>query len=293
MAERVGPKQVPQPVRVELVHAYAQMVAETCGVDILHIKGAAVDATLMDGDRSSGDVDILVRPAHVDVLVRALQDRGWSKMTGFEEGSAFGHAMNLRHDLGLIDLHRSWPGFEIPVNQAFDMLWDEREHKELGKILCATPSLAHQRLILLLHYGRSGGQRQEDHRASWSLASPDERAETLKDVAMFKSDVAFAAATGSLELYRGTPQYRLWKYFASGNGNRLDEWGGRWQAAHGVRERFRVLRGFILVNHDLLRVDLGHEPSRWEKTHAQGIRTLTALREICHLRAGYKARGKG
>lgn len=50
----------------------------------------------------SFDVDALVRPADVSRLLKALGDLGWEKLTGFEEGSAFGHAMNLRHDLGLI-----------------------------------------------------------------------------------------------------------------------------------------------------------------------------------------------
>ena len=56
---------VPSHVRLELVHAYMQIVADACGADILHVKGAAIHPELSDGRRGSLDVDILVRPAHV------------------------------------------------------------------------------------------------------------------------------------------------------------------------------------------------------------------------------------
>lgn len=66
---------VPSHVRLELVHAYMQIVADACGADILHVKGAAIHPELSDGRRGSLDVDILVRPDHVDLLLAEMQDR--------------------------------------------------------------------------------------------------------------------------------------------------------------------------------------------------------------------------
>lgn len=271
----VANAEIPFQIRIQLLHAYVQLLADESGVDVLQVKGAAVSPVLAPEGRSSMDVDVLVRPAHVDRLIQALTDRGWTKMTGFEEGSAFGHAMNLRHDLGMVDVHRSWPGFEIDSSDAFERLWQRQATIDIAHVPCVVPDLACQRLILLLHYGRSGGQRPDDLDASWTSATPDQRAEVETLAAQFRAHVALAAATGDLERYRDAPSYRLWKYFRYGSSNRFDEWIGRWQAARTVSGKWRVAKGFVSVNDDLLQLDVGHRPTwrNYRDAYADRVRT--------------------
>jgi hypothetical protein len=81
-------------MRVALAHAAVQVLAEDCGADVLHIKGPAVDDTLLDSrpvenadfdddsdrevvPRSSIDADVLVRPSHVPRLLNAMHSSGW------------------------------------------------------------------------------------------------------------------------------------------------------------------------------------------------------------------------
>lgn len=277
------PVDVRIPVRNQLVHAYVQLVANSVGVDLLHLKGSAVHPSIHASERQSLDVDVLVRPAHVDRFIGALQDLGWQRMTGFTEGSAFGHAMNLRHDLGLIDLHRRWPGFEISPEDAFDLLWDRRETAQIANVACVVPSVADQRLILLLHFARSGGARADDKEATWTGASREER-QRVRDLAgQFDAGLALAAATGELEDFKDERSYRLWRYFSRGHGSRIEEWTGRYQAATGLREKSAVLRGFMAVNHDLLAFELGHEPNRADYLQAYAHRLATAASDVRHV----------
>ena len=85
---------IPLSIRVRLAHALAQRVADEHGVDLLHVKGPAVDPALRDPGRSGTDVDVLVRPAHLDTFVAALADLGWERYSEFETGSPFEHAAN-------------------------------------------------------------------------------------------------------------------------------------------------------------------------------------------------------
>lgn len=277
MAHDQNPVDVPSHVRLELVHAYLQKVADSCGADILHIKGAAIHPELVNGRRGSLDVDILVRPAHLELLLSELSGRGWERVTGFEEGSAFGHAMNLSHALGMVDLHRKWPGFDIRPDVAFNLLWREHTTQEIAGVACSTPSLEAQRLILLLHYGRSGGQRADDLERAWTSADAVTRESLVALAQRFDAHLALAAATGDLDSYRSDPGYRLWRYFSRGTGGRFEEWWGRWNAAQGPLAKARVARGFILVNDDLLRSQLGHEPTMRDYLAAYGVRMQHAV----------------
>lgn len=274
--------EVPQSVRVRLLHAYVQLIAGEAGCDLLHVKGAAVDPRLQNEARYSVDVDVLVRPQHVRTFIEALQNRGWSEITGFDEGSAFGHAMNLRHDLGLLDVHRWWPGFDVTPATAFDALWASRSSTTIAGVPCAVPSLDDQRLVLLLHYARSGGNRAEDRDAAWNNADDESRSAVARRADEMNARLALAAAVGDLEEYRSAPAYTLWKYFSTGQGSRLDEWAGRFRAARGVSGKLRVARAFFMVNEGLLRDELGHTPTRGEYLHAFVERARTAGDDARH-----------
>lgn len=275
-------REVPPGVRVALLHGYLQLVTEKHGLDILHLKGAAVHPQLRgNAERLSLDVDVLVRPDHVEPLLAALHDLGWHKVTGFEEGSAFAHATNLRHPLGLIDLHRCWPGIDLSATAAFEALWAEREQMRIADVLCSVPSLDDQRVVLLLHYARSMGHRDEDRRRAWVETDSTTRARVQARAVALHAEVAFAAAIGELEQFRGRREYRLWHYFSGGTEGRWEEWRGRFHAARGVGGKLRVLRALVSVNDDLLTAQLGHEPSPGEYVTAYRHRVHVAVADAC------------
>lgn len=286
-------EEVPVAVRVRLAHGVAQRLADQHGVDVLHLKGPAADGSLRAPGRQSLDADVLVRPAHVDVLLEALLKRGWTRVSGFDEGSAFGHAFNLRHQyLGLLDLHRSWPGFGINATEAFDLLWRDAGGAELGHVWCPVPSLPAQRFILLLHAARSGGTAVDDQSRTWLDASEEDREVVRRLAKDFDAEVALAAATGELEQFRHHPDYRLWLHFSERDPNRFNEWAGRFQSARGPRAKARVARAFVSVNPDLLREELGREPTRADYARANVHRARTAFSQAGILARRGLRRGK-
>ena len=115
---------VPLWVRLRFGRAALQVVADEIGADVLHIKGNAADPSLRPSEAYGTDVDILVRPAHVARLDRALRSRGWRVYSTFVYGSPFGHAQTYLHDAwGYLDLHRWFPGFRTAPDAAFDRMW--------------------------------------------------------------------------------------------------------------------------------------------------------------------------
>ena len=136
---------VPLPVRLRFGHAAVQHLADRLGVDLLHIKGAAADPSLRPGGYSGSDVDVLVRPADVAQLDRALRRHGWRLYSTFDYGSPFGHAQTYLHDAwGYIDIHRFFPGIRVQPECAFDRLWADRHEIEIAGIGCQVPSVPAQ-----------------------------------------------------------------------------------------------------------------------------------------------------
>jgi len=75
--------------------------------------------------------------------------------------------------------------------------------------------------------------------------------------------VAFAAAVGELERYRGEPDYRLWNVVSEG-GSRSEDWWARVRAAPSFAAAMRVVARAPLVNVDHLAHRLGRPPTRFE-----------------------------
>ena len=111
---------LPQYVRVSFAHAVVQSLATDRGLDVLHIKGPALDHSLTGVDEGtngepvwskaarpvSSDADVLVRPSHVPDLMATLQRHGWRVLYGFNDGSPFAHASTLQLPLlGYVDVH--------------------------------------------------------------------------------------------------------------------------------------------------------------------------------------------
>lgn len=280
----------PEPglqTRLLFGHGAAQVVAAERGVRLLHIKGVALDPALREG-RFSTDVDVLVAPAGLTALQQGLVAAGWRLTMGFEAGSPFAHAETYEHrHWGHLDLHRAFPGVGLQPAEAFDLLWADGHDVQLAATTCRVPSLAAQRLILLLHAARSvgGGRGGQDVAVAWGLTTPAQRAEVTRLAARLDAGLALAAALGDLDDHKDARGYRLWRAVSRG-GTRFEEWLGRIEAAEGAQERLRLVLRAPLVNVAHLAAVLGRQPTRAEIVREFFARPVRGLREQWPLRRG-------
>ncbi|MBB1494612.1 nucleotidyltransferase family protein [Propioniciclava sp. MC1595] len=262
---------------VPLAAATLQVIAEDAGVDILHVKGAAVDPVLLQHEvaldpvsgapvtrrvpRNSVDADVLVRPSHVKRFFAAMAAHRWTMVYRFEDGSAFEHASTwIRPGVCHADVHRTFPGIGLDREQAFDLLWASRHTTVMAGQACPVPSLPAQRLILILHAVRGGELDSRDIERAWGQASDDERAEVDALARTLRAEVALAAATGRLEEHRTAREYQLWKALSTQNTSRATLWLARVKAQptplHALRSAFHL----IAPKRDRLERELGHKP---------------------------------
>lgn len=252
----------PPEVRIALAHTTLQLLSDRQGIDVLHIKGVAVDPSLKRSARGGTDADVLVRPSHVDRCLDALGREGWRPITTFATDSDLGSAATYRHDLwGIADVHRFFPGMGAEPGAAFERLWRDRMTREIAGIPCVVPSLAAQSVILVLNAARSRGARSDDVAAAWECASDERRREMTALVHDLGAEVAFAAGTGDLARFRGSREYDLWRIESQG-GTRIAKWLARVKAAPTNRARIRLVLRLPLVNTDHLAVVLGRPPTR-------------------------------
>lgn len=255
---------IPTPARVHLAHGIAQVLADQHGVDLLHVKGPAADPALRRR-RDSYDADVLVRPAHLDTFLTALKRTGWVERSGFDEGSAFGHAANWFHPgLGYLDVHRSWPGPRQDPAAIFQLWWENKRPLVLANRSCSVPSREDQRLILLLHVARDRGRRGRELDTLWSGLSSVDKDILRSQARSIGAEVGLAAAIGELDRHRDAPDHRLWLAHAGDDADRLDDWWGRWRAARGPRAKTTVAFRSLAVNTAHLEFRLGHPPTQAE-----------------------------
>ena len=280
--------EVPLRVRVVLAHAAVQHLATAHGVDLLHLKGPAVLPHLRGlSHRRGTDADVLVRPAHVDRLMAALEQHGWQAETTFTTGSAFDHAANLFHPhWGMLDVHRTYPGMDRDPAAAFAVLWARRGSTDLAHVPCPVPDPLAQSLVLLLHAARTphDGGPHPDLGPNWTDRSDTDRAALRALAGETGATVALAAATGDLGGHAGAPEAAVWEVFADG-GDRLDEWTARWRAARGPTAKASVALRSVRVNRYYLRQRLGHDPSRAEMS-AELVRRVGRAGRALWSRAG-------
>ena len=275
--ERLETAPVSWSARIQLAHAAVQRVAELNGIDLLHIKGYSLDPVLRV-DRTSTDVDVLVRPQQVSDAIRAFQEVGWQYRIGFEAGSSFEHSMTLWHPIwGYLDVHRVFPG--IPQD-SFSALWDARVGAPIGGLTCPTPDLIDQRITLILHAARSfgSGRADADLRTAWFQASSDEQQVIERRVDQLGARLGFDAAFGRLDAHRHEREYLLWKV-ASQGGTRAAEWRARVRAARGPLAKLWLIARAPLVNVEHLTNLRGRPPGIREIVREFFARPVRAIRQ--------------
>jgi hypothetical protein len=288
---------MPWAVGIRFSHASLQVLADDNGIDLLHIKGPAVDDSLLDVEltepsdvldpvravvpRLSIDADILVRPSHVDSLFDVMHRHGWSMKYRFEDGSAFEHAATMEHPfLAPVDVHRRFPGVRVKPEAAFDRMWAERHTTLLGGYPCTVPSVTAQRLILILHAARGAVAGHPDIRRCWEDASIEQRDDVDALAAELRAEVGLAAGTGRLDAHRTSPDYELWRALSTGQGSLLTMWAARVRAAPTRRDAVRTGVRLLLPNRHRLEVSLGRAPTRGEVAAAYLHRLRWGAREV-------------
>ena len=281
MEDRVGASDViPLSSRVHLSHAVVESLARDAGVDLLHIKGPALMPGLRTPGRGSSDVDVIVRPGHVERLEATLARHGWERRSDFDSGSAFHHAANWFHDnWGYVDVHATWPGPKVRPEEVYAELAAGELTQEIAHVSCRVPNRIGQILILILHAGRTAGGAG-DLPLAWDAISEEERTAVRAMAARLRAETAFAAGLGELDSIIGDPTADLWRYYSRGGGTRLDEWRARWRAAPTRRAAVRVAASALTVNRDHLRMELGRPPTRREVAVAQLHRVRVLGREL-------------
>lgn len=258
------PANVPLAVRMRLSHAYFQDLAHRHGIDLLHIKGYAFAEEVYRPGRSSSDVDLLVRPEHIEKLIKVAQSEGWKILAKFETGSIFEHAMTLYHGTwGLVDVHRYFPGIGDSQGSAFEALWQNRRTRCIGNFPCNLPSLVDSRIFVLVHSARSDDRHNPDLSFLQQTLSADDWQEIRQRLPEIGAELAFAAALHELDSFRAHPDYLLWKSVSEKTPT-LIRWKARVKHAQGLRAKVKVVRSILVVNKDHLAMELGHEPSKRE-----------------------------
>lgn len=293
---------LPLGVGVQFAHAALQVLADDHGIDLLHIKGPAVDAALLDvrevgdptlgesagGDtlsvpvpRRSVDADVLVRPSHVDRLTEVMHRHQWTTLFRFEDGSAFEHATTMSHPfLAMVDIHRRFPGIGGDAELAFERLWSERQTAVIAGQPCAVPSLTAQRLVLILHATRAGALGHGDIRRSWTDATDGEREAVQALAEEVGAELALAAGTGRLHEYAGRPDYELWLALSTREHAKPRVWLARVRAAPTKRAAARTAVRLLVPNPHRMEVGLGRRPTARELARAYVDRGLWGAREL-------------
>ncbi|MGN7248236.1 glycosyltransferase [Janibacter anophelis] len=284
-----GVVEVPVDIRVRFGHAAVQHLADLHGLDVLHIKGHALDERLRHPGRLATDADVVVRPDHVARLLEVCEAHGHVVTGRFATGSPFEHSTTLWHPhWGYTDVHRRYPGIGLPPAEAFDRMWTARTEQDIADTPCPTPSLAAQVAVLVLHAGRSvhGGQATRDVQFAWHGAPPDLQAEVRRWVTDMRAEVGFAAGLGQLGSLPDSPEKQLW--LAVTREGRVREWRARIAAAPDPLTRTRLLLRAPLVNTDHLAKQLGRRPTRAEVASAFVDRLVRGAAEL----TGWGGRGR-
>lgn len=272
-------ERIPPGVRLEMSRAGVQVIADRVGARLLHIKGSMTDPVLL-GPRFEGtDVDVLVDPAGIPALHRALLAQGWQVYSTFRNNSSFEHAQTYFHpDWGHLDLHRRFPGIGITDDRAFEVLWADRAEVRAAGLPCAVPALTAQAVLLTLNAARAAGMGDTAARV-WDALDEPARRDCLALVERLDAAVAFAAAHGDLERYAHRREYLLWKV-ASQGGTRTEDWLGRVRAGRTLRDRIGLVLRAPLVNTERLTHKLGRTPRPAEVVREFLMRSAQGAGEV-------------
>ena len=246
--------ELPLAAAVAFTHAAVEVIAADASVDLLHIKGPAIDSSLgMTPDAGGGlvasprrsiDTDVWVRPEHADRLTAALKGYGWVVFAPFRWGASFEHAATFTRDgFVSVDVHRTFPGISAGFGETFETLWCGRQQTRIGGITCQVPSVTAQLLILLLHTARNGPGGRDA--GAWETADKPQREAVWALARHLGAEVPLAAAVGELDHFVEHREHDMWYYLSTGTGTWAQQW---WARLRAERNPLKALgRGFRMA----------------------------------------------
>ncbi|WP_122262047.1 hypothetical protein [Ornithinimicrobium cerasi] len=249
-------------VRIEFAHAALQHLADTYGIDLLHVKGIAFEPKWRSRAEGGSDADILVRPSQVRDFTRHLRRQGWTRRSSFRTGSASGHAETYWHDhLGYADVHRFFMGMGRDEG-TFDALWSRRQITELAGVQCPVPDGVAQALIFAINEARNSPGLKQPERVGLSI-DHQLAVQIEKLIPTVQAQVGWAAARGALDEVRAHREHDLWRTTRAPSG-RLAEWRARVKAEPATLDKIVTVLRAPLVNTEHLANTRGHRPSPLE-----------------------------
>ena len=139
---------------VLLATALVDYVAASAGLPLLFIKGPGATMMGLRENHISADVDVLVRPQHLNRIVELLGTRGWlERPSGVTVVRKYVHSRTLYHPQwnSDVDVHDRFPGMEAPPGSAFDTLWRDRQHLVMATRNVPVPSVPAAVIFQALH----------------------------------------------------------------------------------------------------------------------------------------------
>ncbi len=193
-------------------HSHLEFVAREAGIDVMHVKGPAMDERLLGGPRSSTDADVLLRPAQVRALFAVLREHGLRPLDSFATSFFVRSSHPSPTNVGRGRRPRAYPGFHVDPDHASTSL-DGRHRPEVACTNCTVPSLPAQLLVLLLHAARSrSGRGVQDSTAAWERADDALRVEVRLLAVRLRAEVPLAVALGEdLSPFEGRRELALWR----------------------------------------------------------------------------------
>ncbi len=294
---------------LELLHAEVCWSLAKEDVRCLVIKGPSIAQWLYvdDGERASVDVDVLVPPEEWDRTVEKLTSRGFiATHEGSREGETAPHSMEFHREdeeLGRhsIDLHRYFPGIELPASDAFEVLWAETVADVQAGVPVWFPSLRARALVVGLHAARSPGVRRTlddlTRMAEWadtngwepvvSLARGLEALPALRAGLELLPDGPAVVERAGLSNVTVTPEWALMSHHAGRTALRLEELReAPWHQRPGQVARW------VVPSPTMMRIrDPRASEGAWGLTRAYGVRLGQGLRQLpTAIRAVHDAR---
>lgn len=139
---------------VLLATALVDYVAASAKIEVLFIKGPGSTMMGLRENHLSADVDVLVRPQHLNRIVELLGNRGWlERPSGVSVVRRYEHSRTLYHPQwnSDIDVHDRFPGMEAPPESSFQTLWRDRQYLVLAGRIAPVPSTSAAVIFQALH----------------------------------------------------------------------------------------------------------------------------------------------
>lgn len=269
---------LPVRTRIELAHAYAQYIADTLGIRVIHFKGYAAPASFYPPERRSGDVDLFVDPARAEDYIHYLLSHGWKLTTTFSRGSIFQHAANLWHDyLGYLDIHRSIPGVQLSPAAHFESLWAGRTQQHLAHYPCIVPDKHAHGALIVIHAARDSYRGARDTAFLRDSLSPSDWGIMREHVLAWQALAPWQVSTDEGFSDVDPAVLALWRELRSPHGRR-ELLRVRLAAAESLTDRLKILLRALLPNRAHLAMVLGRRPTMKDYLHDYGAKVHSWMR---------------